>query len=130
MAAARLALEALVTACPKGHLHDDKYLSCPICAAQASDQELRHTQLEYVRKAASGGYPLRVTKDSNRHLIMYTSYKRSFCGFEYEERQKMQYEPYSNEALAKCCPGCRSAFNSVVQEVIVTLANQESADDY
>jgi hypothetical protein len=106
--------------CPKGHSIPDNALACPDCAMARGDEALYNLQLEFLRKAASGevNYTLRVAKGADRHVLMYTSYTRTFCGRELKGKPRIGYEPYSADALSHVCTGCRIALTSALKEAI------------
>jgi hypothetical protein len=106
--------------CPKGHFIPDSALTCPRCATERGEAGMRALQLEFLRKAVSGdfSYTLRIARGNERHVLLYTSYSRAFCGKELGVRVQIAYEPYSDQTLAKICVGCRIAIASAVQEAM------------
>jgi hypothetical protein len=106
--------------CPKGHFIPDNALACPTCAAERGEESFRRLQLEFLRKAVRGdfNYTLRIAKGSGQHVLMYSSYTRTFCGQELSVRLQIAYEPYSVDTLAKICSGCRIAITSAVKEAM------------
>lgn len=101
--------------CAKGHSVPDNALCCPHCTAVNGDHGLHETQAEYLRRVASGQWPLRIGKG---HLILFGSFTRTFCGQELPAKGKLNYRSYGDEqTLAKVCGGCRSRFNSMIAEV-------------
>jgi hypothetical protein len=109
--------------CVKGHTVPDSHMVCPACTAQAGAEGFRGLQAEFLRKAAKGewSYSLRVAfrvaKDDPRHVLMYLSPTRTFCGRELEQRPQIKYEHYNEETLAKVCAGCRMEIASIMREV-------------
>jgi hypothetical protein len=104
----------------EGHFIPDKALSCPDCAKERDQQALQDAQLEFLRRTVRGdfNYTLRVIKDRDRHVLMYTSYKRTFCGQHLESKPPyIEYEPYNADTLSKVCAGCRVAIASMVREI-------------
>jgi hypothetical protein len=105
--------------CSKGHTMPENVLVCPICAATRGEDAFRKLQLEFLRKAVNRdfSYSLRIAKGTEKHVLMYSSYSRTFCGTELEMRPQIQYEAYDEDTLAKLCAGCRSAIASMVEEM-------------
>ena len=95
--------------CDRGHFIPNANLTCPECAAARSERALREMQVEFLRKAVSGsiGYTLRVARGGDRHVLMYSSYTKTFCGHELKSKPQITYEPYSIDALSRVCSGCR-----------------------
>lgn len=106
--------------CRNGHTVPDNVLICPACLAGRSDHALRELQIEFLRKVARGefSYALRVAKGKERHVMMYGSWTRAFCGKELQAKPPITYEPYTDQTLEKVCAGCRIAIASVMQEVV------------
>lgn len=99
-----------MTVCPKGHMYQDTKLECPMCVANSGDDALQEIQPEFVAKAATGLYSLRLVKVAGgRHALMYSSYTRLFCGPTLPERPRISYETWTAEVMEHLCPGCRSA---------------------
>lgn len=105
--------------CKNGHFMDDKLLVCRRCAEEQSEPAMHELQREFLRKVADGEYHygLRVAKGPQRHVIMYSSHTRTFCGTELKTPQTIHYEEYNGETLAGVCPGCRRAILSVIEEL-------------
>jgi hypothetical protein len=108
-----------MNSCPKGHAIPEKALACPACAAERGEKAFHDLQIEFLRKAMKGvySYSLRVVKGNDRHVLMYSSYSRTFCGKELESRPHIHYEAYDEDTLAKLCAGCRSVIASMVEEM-------------
>jgi hypothetical protein len=108
--------------CVKGHTVPDSHMVCPACTAQAGAEGFRSLQAEFLRKAAKGEWPYslrvayRVAKNDVRHVLMYSSVTRTFCGKELEQRPHIKYERYCDETLAKVCAGCRMEIASIMRE--------------
>jgi hypothetical protein len=105
--------------CVKGHRVPDENLTCPECASARREQGLHEIQAEFLRKVVGGafGYTLRVAKLPEKHVLMYTSYTRTFCGRELKAKPQISYQPYDAEALARVCAGCRIEIQRALQEV-------------
>jgi len=104
-------------ACAKGHLYQDELLHCPTCIAEKNDQAIRDVQAMFLATAVAGGYALRVAKKSPRHVLMFKSDTRIFCGTNLDAKPQIEYTTYSTETLAKVCPGCRVAIASAVEDL-------------
>jgi hypothetical protein len=104
--------------CAKGHLMADSAIACPACAAVRAEAALRELQVEFLRKTLNGefSYALRIAKGIDRHVLMYSSHTRTFCGRDLEHRPKIDYQPYSAEAFGKICAGCRIEIARLVAE--------------
>ena len=105
--------------CQQGHFVPETFLTCPQCAADRSNAAFHDLQLEFLRKVVSGeaGYALRVTRTPQKHVLMYTSYFKTFCGQELATEHQIAYKPYSTDMLFSVCAGCRAAIESAIQEV-------------
>jgi hypothetical protein len=103
--------------CSKGHYVSNNALFCATCAMERSESALQELQTEFLRKAANGepSYTLRVAKGSERHVVMYSSQTRTFCGQELATKPQIRYEAYNDKTLATICAGCRSTIASVME---------------
>jgi hypothetical protein len=108
--------------CTRGHLMIDTALVCSICMAEQDRQAMRELQLEFLRKAVNGdwNYALRVAKMPERHVIMFSSQVRTFCGLELKTKPRIGYEAYTDATLEKLCAGCRMAVKDAVAEAMAT----------
>jgi hypothetical protein len=98
----------------------EKAIACPTCIGEQNDRAMRDLQVEFLRKVARAefSYSLRVAKGGDRHVLMYSSYTRTFCGRDLPTKPHINYEPYDDVTLAKVCAGCRSAIRSLLEEVV------------
>jgi hypothetical protein len=105
--------------CSKGHWMDDNMMICSQCAAIRGESAFRDLQIEFLRKVISGksAYSLRLAKGTQKHLLMYTSCTRTFCGKELQVAPQIKYESYGEETLTKVCAGCRSELKRLVEEI-------------
>ena len=108
--------------CPNGHIMPDSKLACPTCTAQMAEKALQTMQVEYLHKAAKGdfGYTLRIAKGSDRHVLLYATSDRTFCGQTLAIHPHIYYEPYSDDTLAKVCAGCRIAIKNITEREVPT----------
>ena len=96
-----------------------------------ADENLRSAQLAFLRQAAieiGNGkipYPLRISRTKERHVLLYGSHTRTFCGVNLEKKQALKYEPYGNETLAKGCVECHKAVARLTKEAIASGTSQE-----
>ena len=104
--------------CLKGHHIPENALTCPTCARERGEAAFRDLQVEFLRKAASGefSYALRVAKGVDRHVLMYSSYTRAFCGQELTGKPQIQYAPYNADTLVGICAACRTEIARVLEE--------------
>jgi hypothetical protein len=93
----------------------DNVLFCPTCAAKRSDEALWELQREFLRRCVLGDYQLRITQDRNHHVLLYTTYTRTFCGRELAGAPKIKYEPYDDGTIRNLCAGCRGALAGAIQ---------------
>lgn len=100
----------------------DSALVCAVCMAEQDKQAMRELQLEFLRKTVNGewNYGLRVAKMPERHVIMFSSQVRTFCGQELKTKPRISYEHYSDATLEKLCAGCRAAVQDAVAEAMAT----------
>jgi len=107
--------------CPRGHSIPDTNMICPTCVAESSEVAMATLQRMYLRKAVAGepNYTLRVGKGTDRHVLQYTSFTRTFCGRELKSAPRISYEPYSPEALKKVCSECAAAVAHAISEATV-----------
>jgi hypothetical protein len=105
--------------CPKGHYVTENALACSQCATQRAEAAFRSLQAEFLRKAARGefSYCLRVAKGRDRHVLMFSSYTRTFCGKELNAKPQIRYESYDDATVVNICASCRSAIASLMREV-------------
>jgi hypothetical protein len=105
--------------CAQGHFIPEDKLTCPECATARGEEAFHSLQLEFLRKAADGehNYTLRVAKGPDRHVLMYTSWVRTFCGQELKTKPQIAYEALDANALSRVCAGCRIEITRALQEV-------------
>ena len=105
--------------CSKGHFIPNNVLTCPTCTTEASDEALRGMQVEFLRKAKGGdvNYTLRVARGGDRHVLMYSSFTRTFCGKELKSKPRIGYELFTSEALSNICSGCRVEIKRALEGV-------------
>jgi hypothetical protein len=106
--------------CKNGHLVPDKALACPTCANERGEKALQGLQPEFLKRAAKGqfSYSLRMAKGTEHHVLLYTSFTRTFCGQELKARATVVYTPYTEDGLAKVCTGCRIGIKSAMGEAV------------
>jgi hypothetical protein len=104
--------------CAKGHTMPDNLMMCPTCVAKKGDEAFRDLQVEFLRKVIRGefSYSLRVAKSRERHVMMYASTTRTFCGLQLEASPNFKYEAYDTETLSHVCAGCRIEIARLVAE--------------
>jgi len=105
--------------CAKGHFIPNANLACPQCATERGEEAFRELQVEFLRKAANGepNYTLRVARGGERHVLMYTSFTKAFCGKDLKAKPQIAYEPLGPDTLSKVCAGCRVEIKRALQEV-------------
>jgi hypothetical protein len=98
----------------------DKVLVCPTCWAQQGEMAFQGLQREFLRKAARHefGYSVRIAKGNEKHVLMYSSFTRTFCGKDLQVKPQIHYEAYDDDTLAKVCAGCRIAIAGLMQEAM------------
>jgi hypothetical protein len=95
-----------------------------------ADENLRSVQLAFLRQAAVEigkgkiPYPLRLARTRERHVLLYGSHTRTFCGLELKKTAP-KYEPYNDETLARGCAECREAVARLAKEAIASGTSQE-----
>ena len=114
----------MMTVCARGHMYKDTFLHCPTCTEERGDEELCRIQVEFLRRVANAefSYGLRVCKSvkgGQRHVMMFSSWVRTFCMRTLPEKPSITYEPYCDETLARVCTGCRIEIRRLMKEATV-----------
>lgn len=128
-----------MTACDNGHIYDDNYVTCPICASQRYDAGIQEYQREFLRKAKVRDVALRISKGATKHLMLYGADNRTFCGLSLDHpppskaklrridqpkakskappKVEVTYSMYGDPALDQVCLACRIAVSHAFEEV-------------